>query len=447
MVDAFGRITLVNAQIEKIFGYRREELLGQPIELLVPARFREGHVQYRKDYTGKPEVRAMGHGRDLYGRRKNGDEISVEIGLNPLPTPEGMFVLASVIDITERKRREEELRRKNDFISAVLDTTQALVVVLDRSGRIVEFNRTCEEVSGYSRNEVAGKVLWEALLPPEDVDYIRGVIVDLFHGGPVTRGESTWITKTGDRRLLNWTRAVLRDPAGKPEYVISTGLDITERRRLENLVLEVAKKEQQRIGQELHDGLGQQLTSTAIMAKVLEKKLRKAELKEADQAAEIVSLLNRATTHTRELAQGLYALDVAPEDFAAAVKRFAAETERRFEVACDVSIDERLAVSDHSVATHLFRIVSEAVNNALKHAKPKRISIHLGAEEGRFLRLVIDNDGLAFHDPQGEAEGMGLRIMAYRARLIGGTFDIRARKGGGTVVTCEVPIGRAEAIR
>ena len=114
MVDGSGEIVFVNRQTERLFGYAREALLGQPIERIVPTRFRERHPEFRATYFADPQARAMGAGRDLFGRRKDGTEIPVEIGLNPIETDEGLFVLASVVDISARKRAEEELRRSNE---------------------------------------------------------------------------------------------------------------------------------------------------------------------------------------------------------------------------------------------------------------------------------------------------------------------------------------------
>jgi PAS domain S-box-containing protein len=110
MVDETGKIVLVNSQAEVLFGYLREELIDHPVEMLVPERYRHGHPLDRKSFFDNPHARPMGAGRDLYGRRKNGQEVAIEIGLNPLLTVEGPFVLASIIDITERKRVEEQIK-------------------------------------------------------------------------------------------------------------------------------------------------------------------------------------------------------------------------------------------------------------------------------------------------------------------------------------------------
>jgi PAS domain S-box-containing protein len=111
MVDEAGRIVLVNTQVEHLFGYTRDELLGQSVEILVPQRLREHHLRDRKEFGGAPSARQMGKGRELWGQRKNGTEFPVEIGLNPIRTAEGMRVLAAIVDITERRRMEEQLRR------------------------------------------------------------------------------------------------------------------------------------------------------------------------------------------------------------------------------------------------------------------------------------------------------------------------------------------------
>src|SRR6266568_4865516 len=110
MIDRAGKIVLVNREIERLFGYGREELLGHPIERLVPRRFQDGHPAFRTDFFTHPQTRTMGAGRELFGMRKDGVEFPVEIGLNPIETEEGLFVLASVVDISARKRAEARFR-------------------------------------------------------------------------------------------------------------------------------------------------------------------------------------------------------------------------------------------------------------------------------------------------------------------------------------------------
>src|SRR6185295_3487196 len=142
MVDDRGRITLVNSQAEQLFGYPRAELIGQPIEMLVPVRYRAAHPGHRGGFFKQPATRSMGAGRDLYGRRKDGSEVPIEIGLNPIRAAEGAFVLASIIDITERKRAEERLNASYKEVAELkmaLDE-HAIVAITNPQGMITYVN-------------------------------------------------------------------------------------------------------------------------------------------------------------------------------------------------------------------------------------------------------------------------------------------------------------------
>jgi len=152
MTDAAGLILLVNAETEELFGYSREELLGREVEVLVPERYRTQHPHLRARFLTSPETRRMGAGRDLFGLRKDGSEFPVEIGLNPLETDEGPLVLAAIVDITERKQAEEELR-----IAAITFQTQEGIMITDCSARIERVNRAFTRLTGYSAEEVIGR--------------------------------------------------------------------------------------------------------------------------------------------------------------------------------------------------------------------------------------------------------------------------------------------------
>src|SRR5258706_465070 len=157
MVNAQGRISLVNTQTEQLFGYARSELLDQPLEMLVPERYRGAHPGHRAGFFQTPSARSMGVGRDLFGRRKDGTEIPIEIGLNPIKTDEGAFVLASIIDIAERKRAEERFR-------LVVEASPSAMIMVNNEGRIALFNTQTENLFGYPRAELLDEPV-EMLVP------------------------------------------------------------------------------------------------------------------------------------------------------------------------------------------------------------------------------------------------------------------------------------------
>jgi PAS domain S-box-containing protein len=164
IVDHKGSIVLINSQAELMFGYRRDELLGQPVETLIPRRFTQRHTVHRQSYSDSPAVRPMGSGLDLYGLKKDGTEFPVEVSLSPLKTPDGMLVSSTIRDISDRKTAQEALRASEARFSGILDIAQDAIISVDESQRIMLFNQGAERIFGYASKEIIGQPL-DVLLP------------------------------------------------------------------------------------------------------------------------------------------------------------------------------------------------------------------------------------------------------------------------------------------
>ena len=349
------------------------------------------------------------------------------------------FIHGVGVDITELKQAEESLQEERNVLSAILDIVGALIVVLDPDGRIVRFNRACEQTTGFSLAEVRGKYVWDLFLMPEEVDNFKSIVEQPKSGRPPDSSETYWLARGGEPRLITWSSTILAGKNGATSNVIVTGIDITGRKRLEKAILEVSAREQHRIGEDLHDGLGQHLTGIAFMSKVLEGKLREKSLPELSDAAKIVTLVNEAINKTRELSRGLLPVMSDAHGLMSALTRYAEEMQDLFRITCRFECAESVLIYDLNVATHLYHIAREAVNNAIKHGHPGHVVIGLSADNGEGT-LSIQDDGEGISNVPEKHAGMGLNIMSYRANMIGGSLDVRTNFTGGVTVICQFPL-------
>lgn len=213
--------------------------------------------------------------------------------------------------------------------------------------------------------------------------------------------------------------------------------EMAERERLEKAVLEVGERERRSVGRDLHDGLGQHLTGTALVAQALAAQLGQRGAIEAAEARKIVALIEEGIDQTRSVAKGLVLGEIEQAGLAVALRDLTAASAAKFNLQCELRCD-LAAELEPDAAAHLYRIAQEALGNAARHGRARRIGVEL-TENEREITLRITDDGVGLPPPDRRGQGLGLRIMAHRAAMVGARFAIEAAPGGGTIVTCRLP--------
>ena len=248
MIDAAGSIVLVNAETERMFGYARAELIGQSVDILVPAGFRHHHAEHRSGFAAAPEARRMGLGRDLHGLRKDGSEFPVEIGLNPIRTRRGLFVLSVVVDITERKRAEaavqEYIARERLFPAAIIASSNDVIVTKNLDGRISGWNPAAERLFGFTAQEAIGSSI-DIIVPDALRSDVRLILERIRKGERVDHYETK--RKSKDGRLIDVSLSIspIKLPSGEVIGAAKIARDITESKRAKQ---ELFESEQMAVG-------------------------------------------------------------------------------------------------------------------------------------------------------------------------------------------------------
>jgi signal transduction histidine kinase len=234
-----------------------------------------------------------------------------------------------------------------------------------------------------------------------------------------------------DRRVRERTSALQRE--------------VAERQRLDREIEQVADRERRRLGQDLHDSLGQHLTGTALAAQVLKERLAARSAPEVPEAEKLVHYVEEGIDLTRNLARGFFSPELEAEGLMAALRGLAENITERFRIPCVFDGNESVRIHDSTVATQLYRIAQEAVINSVKHAGARRINIRLVVNGSEFTLAIID-DGIGFPEKLPQPEGLGLRLMRHGAALAGATFDVRRNGLNGTIATCKLKIPSESAL-
>ena len=308
---------------------------------------------------------------------------------------------------------------------------------------MISWNPGADRIFGFSQDESIG-LNAAVFYTPEDATRGKPAaeLLDAAQAG--RREDEGWrVRKDQTRFWANVITSSLWDDAKKLRGFAQITRDVSELRSLEKEVLEISEREQMRIGHDLHDGVGQELTGIALLTQNLRQRLAQKGMPEEAQAGRIATLINRALEQARKLARGFSPVELGPQGLETALRDLAAKVQTTMQRACSVNCRGPLNIADDATALHLFRIAQEAVNNAVRHSKAKHIRIELDTMDGA-TTLAVHDDGVGMPAAKargdGKATGMGVSVMRYRSRMIGGSLELKSSASGTSVIcTCLSP--------
>jgi PAS domain S-box-containing protein len=342
-------------------------------------------------------------------------------------------------EISDRRQTEEQLRKTMQQLRQLADNiTDAFWMRDAEDDRMVYVSPAYEKIWGRSCKELYQSPNgWLDTIHRED----RQPVVEAMRTKQTTGEYDQQYRIVRPDGSLRWIRDrafPIRDSSGKVIRIVGIAEDVTDRRRLEREILEISDREQARIGQDLHDGLCQQLVSLGFDNNSLEQQLAAQALPEVAAAQKMGKVLDDAIAEARSLSRGLFPVQLEADGLSLALQQLAAGVCARVRVNCRVDCPQPVLVRDNTVATHLYRIAQEAVNNAVKHSRAGSILIQLKTNHNR-IELKVSDDGIGIPISRNPTGGMGLHIMNYRAQAIGGTLIIERAPRHGTIVTCSAP--------
>jgi len=460
IVNRFGEIVLVNAQTEKIFGYVRDELLGKPVEMLLPARVRSKHPAHRADFFAEPHVRSMGSGLELSGLRKDGSEFPVEISLSPLHTGNETLVSSAIRDISERRKAEERFR---DLLESAPDA----MVIVDKEGRITLVNAQTERLFGYSREELVGQ--WVELLVPPRFRRSHPRHRGTYFSNPHPRGMGTGLElfglrKDGSEFPIEISLSPLK--TGDEPLVSSAIRDITERKLLEKRMQEASRLKGEFLANMSHE-LRTPLNAIIGFADLMYKgKVGPMEPTHKEYLGDILTsskhllqlindVLDLAKVEAGKMEFHLEKVDlsVLTADVCDVLRGLAAS--KSLHITVDVDDAVRIAVVDPGrVKQILFNYLSNAIKFTGEHGS---IHVRVRPKSEGFFRIDVEDTGVGISSEQlgqlfvefqqldaGAAKrfqgtGLGLALTKRLAEALGGQIEVQSTLGTGSVFSVILP--------
>lgn len=434
-----GTITTWNAAARRIFGFRAGEIIGCSCRAIIPQGHRDEFRQLVSRIRRGESVQHF----ETTRMRKNGRSIHVSLTLSPIRDSAGCLVGFSTIarDITEQRRVREALERREQELTDLFEEASVGLLLTSCDGLMLRTNPALLVTLECKPEDCVGHSLAE--FHPDQI-----TLKDLLKR--LSRRETLRNFETSLRSSGGRLKEVLVDASafwvnGKVAHVRWFIRDITRRKQLEREVLSTTERERRSFSRELHDSLGQQLSGIAYLSNVVRDRLGAQGLPEAAEVARISKLLKQAIEETHRVSRGLSPIRPEPEGLSSALNELAAHTSSVFGMTCRFHCPKTVMVSDNESATHLYRIAQEAVNNAIRHGRARRVTIRLNHARSQLHLTIVDN-GKGINPLSPKRTGLGLRVMHYRAGLLQGTLLVQRRRTIGTAVRCVVPAASLKAL-
>jgi PAS domain S-box-containing protein len=427
-----GTIATWNSAAKRIFGFSAKEAIGQGSGLILP-RGHQDEFRLLLKRIRRGEVVEQFETERL---RKDGRRIFVSLTLSPVRDASGRLIGFSTIarDITDQRHAREALHRSERALNDLFDEASVGLIWTTPKGGVLRANQALLDILECKAEECVGHPLARF---DTDRTALALLLKQLASRETLRNVQATFHTHNGRVREVMLDASAFWEQ-GKIVHLRWFVRDITRRKQLEREVLAISERERRAFSRELHDSLGQQLSGITYLTNVLRDRLREARSPEAAEAARVSNLLKQAIEQARGVARGLSPVRPEPEGLGAALKELAEQSSAVFGIECSFRSLRPVLVGDTEAATHLYRIAQEAVHNAFRHGRAKRITIDLRRVQER-IRLRIADNGIGIRTLSPRRKGLGLRIMQYRTGLLQGTVSVRPRPDRGTEVCCMVP--------
>lgn len=433
LANADGGDLEANTSFRHLVGYTQRELAGLTVGAITHPEDLTKTVQALAELGDERRAQAVLEKRY---RHKDGHFINAQVFARSIRS-KGAASRRIICMVTDVTRRKVEERLMGELAAIVAQSEDAIASsTLDR--KVLTWNRAAERIYGYSAAEMIGQSL-SLLVPPDRAAEHEAVWRDVLEGRSVESLETVRRRKDGALIDVSLTVSPVRDATHRMTGTSVIAREISERKRMEHEILEISANERRRIGHDLHDGLGQYLAGIALRAKALEQMLAEVGSPHAGEVKEVATLVGSAIRQARTLARGLDPIGIEGEStLAGALQSLAAENMELFHLGCEfrwTGPEVRVAAP---VANALYRIVQEAIHNAMEHGKVRHLQIEVAVDADN-LCLRVQDHGTGFQPDRPRPGGMGLRVMNYRAKSIGASLHIRSEPGLGTELRCVVP--------